>query len=416
MGHDFATACLAEGKPRLIRNSPVKAWPAMRRWAPAATNHQADDFAASLGADGPLKVHVSGLPTVRMHSGVQPMGTLPGLEWHRPWTEELMTSDEFMALSRGNKGGDQRKFAYFFSSLDALPASVQVDVGDQSFLTVGWRLVWETNVWVGGPLIRTPTHYDLLHNFYVQVQGHKRFRLYSPEQWPYLYLFPRLHPSTRMSQVDPAVLEQSGVNVSSAFPDYAKMRPHEVVLHPGDVLYLPPYWFHEVTVVGDDVSISVSVHTESDEVALREAVMQHPIPVHTDWPTDIKIKALAHYLHLVTADPLINLDYASGSEAQGPDGGNRFIAALVKTRYAHFGLDPWVDGLAAGVDEAERKWREIERWELGRDDDAEDFALCLDNAELGRHLERHASDLKQKLGRWLSTPHAHIEIGNWGAC
>jgi hypothetical protein len=58
----------------------------MRRWAPAAANHQADDFAASLGADGPLKVHVSGLPTVRMHSGVQPMGTLPGLEWHRPWT------------------------------------------------------------------------------------------------------------------------------------------------------------------------------------------------------------------------------------------------------------------------------------------------------------------------------------------
>ena len=49
--------------------------------------------------------------------------------------------------------------------------------------------------------------------------GHKRFRLYSPEQWPYLYLFPRLHPSTRMSQVDPAVLElHSGVNVSAAFP------------------------------------------------------------------------------------------------------------------------------------------------------------------------------------------------------
>jgi hypothetical protein len=35
------------------------------------------------------------------------------------------------------------------------------------------------------------------------------------------------------------------------------------------------------------------------------------------------------------------------------------------------------------------------------------------NTKLGRHLERHASDLKQKLGRWLSTPHAHIEIGNW---
>ena len=42
-----------------------------------------------------------------------------------------MTSGEFMALSHGNKGGDQRKFAYFFSNLDALPASVQADVGDR---------------------------------------------------------------------------------------------------------------------------------------------------------------------------------------------------------------------------------------------------------------------------------------------
>jgi hypothetical protein len=45
-----------------------------------------------------------------------------------------MKSDEFMALSRGNKGGDQRKFAYFFSNLDALPASVQADVGDRCAL------------------------------------------------------------------------------------------------------------------------------------------------------------------------------------------------------------------------------------------------------------------------------------------
>ena len=45
-----------------------------------------------------------------------------------------MTSGEFMALSHGNKGGDQRKFAYFFSNLDALPASVQADVGDRCAL------------------------------------------------------------------------------------------------------------------------------------------------------------------------------------------------------------------------------------------------------------------------------------------
>ncbi len=37
-------------------------------------------------------------------------------------------------------------------------------------------------------------------------------------------------------------------------------------------LYIPPYWFHHVTVVGDEVSISVSIHTES-EVRLSEVFL-----------------------------------------------------------------------------------------------------------------------------------------------
>jgi len=33
-----------------------------------------------------LKVHVSKRPTVRMHSAVQPLGSLPGVQWLRPYT------------------------------------------------------------------------------------------------------------------------------------------------------------------------------------------------------------------------------------------------------------------------------------------------------------------------------------------
>jgi uncharacterized RmlC-like cupin family protein len=41
------------------------------------------------------------------------------------------------------------------------------------------------------------------------------------------------------------------------FPHYsATVQKHglEVVLHPGDMLYIPPYWFHHVTVVSDGSS------------------------------------------------------------------------------------------------------------------------------------------------------------------
>jgi hypothetical protein len=129
--------------------------------------------------------------------------------------------------------------------------------------------------------------------------------------------------------------------------------------------------------------------------------MQHPIPIEKEWPVDVRIKALAHYLHLVTTDPAIDLTYASvpsgedhhqteaqqgtdvGGRGERRDGqtGNQFIEQLAKTRYSHFALDPWVDGLAARVDDAEKSWREVERWELGRED-GEDLTLCVESKEV----------------------------------
>jgi hypothetical protein len=54
--------------------------------------------------------------------------------------EEMMTPDEFVALSRRNNQPSRststesqlpHKYAYFFSHLDDLPASIQADVGDR---------------------------------------------------------------------------------------------------------------------------------------------------------------------------------------------------------------------------------------------------------------------------------------------
>ena len=62
----------------------------------------------------------------------------------------------------------------------------------------------EMNVWMarGGLGLCTPCHYDGVHNAYVQVKGYKRFVVLSPDAWKGLYLFPKLHPSSRQTQVD----------------------------------------------------------------------------------------------------------------------------------------------------------------------------------------------------------------------
>jgi hypothetical protein len=50
----------------------------------------------------------------------------------------------------------------------------------------------QVNLWVGRAGIITSTHYDATYNFFVQLQGRKRFTLFPPNQT--LYLYPCLHP------------------------------------------------------------------------------------------------------------------------------------------------------------------------------------------------------------------------------
>ncbi len=101
-----------------------------------------------------------------------------------------------------------------------------------------------------------------------------RFILFSPDQASNLYLFPFLHPGAQQSQVDIDNIDYE------AFPEFKNAKAVEVrtlriklnvvilmhiqaILEPGDVLYLPPMWFHHVSAL--ELSMSVSVWTFVNE-------------------------------------------------------------------------------------------------------------------------------------------------------
>ena len=78
-----------------------------------------------------------------------------------------------------------------------------------------------------------------------QVLGRKRVFLWPPADHPSLYPYPHIHPSYQQSQVnfdDPDRL---------LFPDFSHSAPLEMVLEPGDVAYLPPYWWHRIETLDD---------------------------------------------------------------------------------------------------------------------------------------------------------------------
>eukprot|EP01095_Lingulamoeba_sp_RSL-Kostka_P011121 TRINITY_DN4156_c1_g3_i1.p1 TRINITY_DN4156_c1_g3~~TRINITY_DN4156_c1_g3_i1.p1 ORF type:complete len:618 (+),score=238.60 TRINITY_DN4156_c1_g3_i1:63-1916(+) len=105
-------------------------------------------------------------------------------------------------------------------------------------------------LWAGMQGCCTPLHYDEAHNFFGQIDGRKRFYLCSPKYFPSLYPFPYHHPMDRQSQVN--VYNPN----NEIFPRFNEAVAIECNLEPGDVLYIPPYWWHHVENLTDGIGIN----------------------------------------------------------------------------------------------------------------------------------------------------------------
>lgn len=197
-----------------------------------------------------------------------------------------------------------KKNAYLMLDHGKLPSAMRSMLGSTQSLSVLWRKVDQVNAWFGGPGISTPLHYDAMHNSYAQIRGRKRFILFPAAQHGNLYLFPRIHPSSRMSQVD---LQKQGAS-SAVFERFAKAAPHAltVELSPGDVLYIPPYWFHYVEVTSEETAMSISVHTESEAARIRDRMLVHQLPIAEEWSPPKKAAALEVYIHSLFKSAKVN--------------------------------------------------------------------------------------------------------------
>jgi hypothetical protein len=150
---------------------------------------------------------------------------------------------------------------------------------------------WQVHVWAGEANMSARVHYDTYYNFYVQLVGRKRFVLLPPEEWVHLRLFPAMHPSGRQSQFD--VSQRLG-----------SARALEVVLEPGQVLFLPPYWFHHVESV--DASVSVNYWTDSRDQWVEHWVASNAIPRGTDADTNqLRQMVFRLLVQVMKAQPLL---------------------------------------------------------------------------------------------------------------
>jgi hypothetical protein len=97
----------------------------------------------------------------------------------------------------------------------------------------------------------TGLHFDVFHNIFVQIRGRKRFLLFPPLD--YLSFYPPLDSSLYspgFSKVDPDNPD------FESFPNFPWQEKREVTLEAGEILYLPPFWWHHVKAVDENISLS----------------------------------------------------------------------------------------------------------------------------------------------------------------
>ena len=124
-------------------------------------------------------------------------------------------------------------------------APLMQDIGTLPVFCDRAALATQCSFWFGPAGTVTPLHHDTLMLCHTQVVGRKRWRFVSPLQWPLVY-----NHSGVFSPVD--VDRPDWVR----HPAFRDARVLEVIVEPGETIFLPLGWWHQVASL--DVSLSFS--------------------------------------------------------------------------------------------------------------------------------------------------------------
>ena len=269
-GNAFARECARGGEPVVIRNSVVTKWQAYR-WSPAYIQSRTKLLSGVYENDnrwfGPYFDHRKPLSEYTKR--------------FNPYkTNVTLSLDEFFKrLHKPLKN----HFYYFTGDLDQLGQWAYQEIQPINELLLLNPKRSSVNVWMGQPNVIAHCHYDGYHNFYAQLYGTKRFILFSPTNWPGLYPYPFLHPSHAQAQVN--ATDSDDVR---RFKLIRNVEALKITLRPGDLLYIPPLWFHEVESLS--VSISVNVWTDSQQTELVERIFMLPLPLDYNYESSHRHK------------------------------------------------------------------------------------------------------------------------------
>lgn len=221
---EFRDRYYASNRPVVIQNL-MTGWRAMAAWTPEYLKSVAGDSMVEVmtGRDADPKYEMNG----RKHRTELRFADYVDMVYSGKVTNDYYMVANNAFLQRQESQTILQDFAAFPEYLNP------TTTGEHQFL------------WFGPAGTVTPLHHEKRNLLMAQVTGRKRYRLIPASQWQYVY-----NSTGVFSDVDS---EDPDLD---RYPEFRNATIIDIVMEPGEVLFIPVGWWHHVRAL--DVSVTVS--------------------------------------------------------------------------------------------------------------------------------------------------------------
>ena len=162
---------------------------------------------------------------------------------------------------------------FIYLQQQSWPFDVVFPVLSKDLKTISCPLIQEFSkyalakiLWLGCSPTRSQLHFDRKDNFICQMCGQKEILLFGPEDTNFLYQKEGSDAedqfNNRFSSIDPNL---SPKTFRKKYPNTSKTWATRILLNPGDVLFVPKFWWHLVSSYPDTtrcINIMVNIFFE----------------------------------------------------------------------------------------------------------------------------------------------------------
>ncbi len=228
---------MIERIPRIARAELATRF--MRPGVPVILTRQMEGWGALGWTPEVLRQRVGSVVLPVQEGNMEQEPTVLGAACLRDYLDEILRPDGPTAL-RG-------RYMAQFELLAACP-ELGTDLDFGAIFPPG-RLLYRFG-WIGPAGAVTGLHKDDSHNLLAQLYGRKRVLLFSPRNEPWIYPSRKYDYGARLSYVDAEAPDHA------RYPLFQNAEREELILAPGEMLFIPRGHWHQVRSLEPSISVS----------------------------------------------------------------------------------------------------------------------------------------------------------------